>query len=1068
MEFTHLHVHSHYSLLDGLPKIDGLIDRALELGMDSLALTDHGSLYGAVEFYKKAKEKGLKPIIGSEFYVAPASRFDKKPRIDDKNYHLIIWVENKTGYQNLVMLTTKAWLEGFYYKPRVDKELLKELSAGLLASSACLAGEIPQTILNGHPEKAEVLALEYQSIFGAGNFFLELQPHSNFPEQIQVNQELIKIARKNNIPLIATNDIHYLRPEDNEAQDILMLVNTSALPDDPERLTMKEHNFSMKPPSEMKDFFKEVPEAIANTQKIVQRCNFEFELGKYQLPHFKVPNGQSADEYLKNLALAGLKDRYGEKVNEVIMARLEHELEIIKKTGFASYLLIVQDFINWAKQNDILVGPGRGSAAGSVVSYLLNITDIDPLKYDLLFERFLNPERISMPDIDLDFADTRRDEVINYVRQKYGDDHVAQIITFGTMAARAAIRDTGRAMSYSYQLCDQVAKAIPMGLTLERALHESVELHQMYDSDEQIKKLVDTAMKLEGVARHASTHAAGVVITKEPLNKIVSLQHPTQDDGAIVTQYGMHSIEDLGLLKMDFLGLKTLTQIGNTINIVKNTKNIQLDFSTLVLDDAATYRLLQDAKTTGVFQLESDGMKRYLRELKPTVFEDIIAMVALYRPGPMEFIPDFISRKHGHKKIDYINAGLEPILKNTYGIIVYQEQVMEIANKLGGFSLPEADILRMAMGKKIKKLLDEQKENLVSGMIKNDISRENAERIWAFIEPFARYGFNKAHATCYALIGYQTAYLKARFPTEFMTALMNSESDDIERIAFLVDECRQMKIEVLPPDINESLGTFTAIKDGVIRFGLNAVKNVGSNMMAAIVKERKAHGRFESISDFIERVQDKDLNKKSLESLIKCGAIDNLGERGQLLFNLEMLLAYAREIQRPKNNGQTSLFALPDKNGKKRGLLTPLKLQEAAAAGKKERLAWEKELLGLYVSEHPAQEYEKVIAKIANLPSKLTNQMLGRQIRVGGAVSHIRKIITKSGKPMLFVGLEDPKAKIEVLVFPRTLERTPTLWQEGKILVVSGRLEDKEGNFKLLCEEAQELNHNHLKSNGYR
>ncbi|MDD2731284.1 MAG: DNA polymerase III subunit alpha, partial [Candidatus Portnoybacteria bacterium] len=1022
MKFTHLHVHSHFSLLDGLPKIDGLIERALELKMDSLALTDHGSLYGAVEFYKKAKAKKIKPVIGSELYVAPNSRFDRQPRVDDANYHLIVWVKNKTGYENLVKLTTEAWLNGFYYKPRVDKELLRQYSAGLMASSACLAGEIPQAIIKRNLKKAEELALAYQEIFGPGNFFLELQHHPNLPEQALANKELINIAKKHGLPLIATNDIHYLRIEDAKAQDILMLVNTSADPDDPERLTMTNNNFSMIEPEQMIKNFTETPEAIANTQKIVTACQFDFELNKYQLPHFKVPSSQSPDEYLKKLAFAGLPKKYPGKVQPEVLERLEKELTIIKKTGFASYFLIVQDFVDWAKKNNIVVGPGRGSAAGSIVSYLLDITTIEPLKYDLLFERFLNPERISMPDIDLDFADTRRDEVINYVRQKYGQDHVAQIITFGTMAARAAIRDTGRAMGYSYQLCDQVAKAVPFGLTLERALQESVEFRQLYDSDEQIKTLVDTAKKLEGVARHASTHAAGVVITKEPLSKIVPLQHPTQNDQAIVTQYEMHAVEDLGLLKMDFLGLKTLTQIENTIKIVRRTKNIPLDVATLPLDDQKTFDLFQTARTTGVFQLESGGMKRHLKELKPTVFEDIIAMVALYRPGPMELIPDFIARKHGLKKIEYVEPRLEPILKNTYGIIVYQEQVMEIGVKLAGLTLPEADTLRKAMGKKIKKLLDEQHDKLIDGMVKNNIAYETAEKIWAFIEPFARYGFNKAHATCYALLGYQTAYLKAHFPTEFMAALLNSELDDIERIAFLINECQQMNIEVLPPDVNESLGSFTVIKDGVIRFGLNAVKNVGSNIVEAIADERKQRGHFVSISEFIERVQNKDLNKKSLESLVKCGTMDKLGERGQLLANMESLLLYAREIQKPKTNGQASLFSATDA----KTALPPLKLRSAPAASRQDKLSWEKELLGLYVSEHPAQEYEKVIAKYAILPSKITKDQIGRRAKIGGVISNIHKIITKTGRPMLFVMIEDKKTKVEALIFPKLLERTPT------------------------------------------
>ena len=1063
MKFTHLHVHSHYSLLDGLPKIDGLVDRALELGMDSLALTDHGSLYGAVEFYKKAKAKGVKPIIGSEMYVAPGRLEDKQSKIDDKNYHLILLVKNKTGYKNLVFLTTKAWLDGFYYKPRIDKTILRQHADGLIGSSACLAGEIPRAIMHGNIEKAEKLALEYQEIFGPGNFFLELQNHPNLPEQQKVNAALIEIAKKHNIPLIATNDIHYLYPEDNNAQDILMLVNTGADIDDPERLSMKDNDFSMRPPKAMSDYFESVPEAISNTQKIVEACNFEFELGKYQLPHFNVPGEQTAEEYLKTLSYQGISKKYPGQTSQEVLQRLEYELSIIAKTGFAPYFLIVHDFINWAKAQNIVVGPGRGSAAGSIVSYLLNITEIDPLKYDLIFERFLNPERISMPDIDMDFADDRRDEVISYVRQKYGDDHVAQIITFGTMAARAAIRDTGRAMGYAYLLCDQVAKTIPPGLTLQQSLQESAEFRQLYDSDEQVKKLIDTALKLEGVARHASTHAAGVVITKDPLNTIVPLQKPTQEGGSVITQYEMHAIEDLGLLKMDFLGLKTLTQIQNAIRIIQNTKNIKIDISTLPLDDQETYKLLQEARTTGVFQLESGGMKRNLKELKPSVFEDIIAMVALYRPGPMDLIPDFIARKHGLKKMEYIHPGLEPIIGNTYGIIVYQEQVMAIASRLAGFTLPEADTLRKAMGKKIKKLMDEQREKLIQGMMRNNIANSTAQQIWEFIEPFARYGFNKSHATCYALIGYQTAYLKAHFPTEFMAALMNSESDDIERIAFLIDECRKMKIDVLPPDVNESMGGFTVIKDGTIRFGLNAIKNVGSNVVGAIVKERKQNNHFATITEMIDRVQDKDLNKKSMESLIRCGATDSIGERGQLLANMESLLNYAREVQRPRTNGQVSLFSTGIEN---KTTLPPLKLQEAPPASKKERLDWEKELLGLYISEHPIREYEKVIKKMAILPAQLSQQLVGKNTRVGGVISHIHKIITKAGKPMLFVGLEDDRVKIEVLVFPRMLERTPTFWQEGKVIIASGRLDDKEGNYKLLCEEAQEINQNHL--NAYR
>jgi len=1064
MKFTHLHVHSHYSLLDGLSKIDGLVDLALAQGMDSLAVTDHGSLYGAVEFFKKAKAKGLKPLIGQEMYVAPNGMGNKRNRVDDRRNHLIVLVKNKTGYQNLVKLTTKAWLEGFYYKPRIDREFLRQNCQGLLGLSACLAGEIPSAIRAGDTAKARALTAEYNEIFGPGNFFLEIEHHPGIPEQEPVNQEIIRIGHQLKIPIVATNDVHYLRPDDAEAQDILMAVNTNASLDSAERLTMKAADFSLKSPEEMARWFKEIPEALDNTQAVVGLCNFEFELGKNQLPNYALPEGKTANGFLRELVTQGLNRRY-QTITDDIKKRLEYELDVIDKTGYAGYFLIVQDFVNWAKNAGITVGPGRGSAAGSIVSYLLNITDIDPIKYDLLFERFLNPERVSMPDIDMDFADSRREEVISYVRQKYGDDHVAQIITFGTMAARAAIRDAGRAMGYSYNLCDQVAKMIPaeVGQTLERALNESQELHQLYDSDEQVKKLVDTAMKLEGVARHASTHAAGVVITKDPLEKTVALQHPTQDDAAIVTQFEMHGIEDLGLLKMDFLGLKTLTQIENAINIIKQTKGEEINISQLPLDDEKTFKLLQDGKATGVFQFESGGMKRNMKELKPTAFEDLIAMVALYRPGPMDLIPQFIARKHGLEKIEYLHPALENILKSTYGVIVYQEQVMAMATELAGLTKGQGYLLIKAVGKKIKKLLDEQREKLINGMIKNNIARPTAEKIWEWIEPFARYGFNKSHATCYALLGYQTAYLKAHYPTEFMVAIMNSDEDDIERIAFLVNECSAMKIEVLPPDINESLEHFTVIKNGVMRFGLAAIKNVGGNVVAAIVSERKTNGPYTSISDFIERVRDKDLNKKSLESLVKCGAMDKLGERGQLLFNMEHILEFSREISKAKNNGQGGLFDVFTADSKTAGL-PPLKLQPAQPASKKERLAWEKELLGLYVSEHPAKEYMGYIEKVAIPCSKLTSQFVGKRVGVGGVISKIQKIITKTGKPMLFVTLEDERAKIEVLVFPRTLEQTATIWQEDKPVIVSGRVDDKDGNIKVLCEEVRELNGNHLRN----
>ncbi len=1009
-------------------------------------------MYGVVEFYQKAKKRGLRPIIGCEAYVAFESRRQKRPNIDNKRYHLVLLVKNKEGYRNLVRLTTKAHLEGFYYKPRIDKELLREHANGLIGSSACLAGEIPQAIINGKTKKAEELALEYQDIFGKGNFYLEIQHHPGLTHQKQVNDTLIKIAHKNKIPLIATNDVHYVKPEDAEAQDVLMGIQTDKRLDDQDRLTMRADDFSLRPMEQMIKDFKDVPEAIENTQRIVSQCDFEFELGKIQLPYFKVPKEQTPEGYLKELCEKGLEEKKFEAPLNEVLERIDYELGVIKKTGFASYFLIVQDFVNWAKSQNIVCGPGRGSAAGSIISYLIGITAVNPLKYNLLFERFLNPERISMPDIDLDFADDRRDEVIEYVAKKYGRRHVAQIITFGTMAARAAVRDVGRTLDYSYNFCDQIAKMIPFGSNLEKAIYESQELHSNYESDENTKRLIDMSMKLEGVVRHASTHACGVVITKEPLSEMVPCQFSTQNDQSIVTQYEMHSIEDLGLLKMDFLGLKTLTVIQNTLNQVEEHSQQKINLENIPLDDQETFDLFKKANTTGVFQLESSGMKRYLKQLEPSQFADIIAMVALYRPGPMEFIPEFIARKHGHKKITYSHPLLKPILENTYGICVYQEQLMRIAQDLAGFTLSEADVLRKAVGKKIKKLLDEQKEKMIQGMISNQIEAKTAKRIWKTIEPFAQYGFNASHATCYALIGYQTAYLKARFPTEFMAALMTSEQDDIERIAFLVNECQQMGMKVLPPDINESSQDFSRANEKVIRFGLNAIKNVGHNIVENIVQERKTNGHFKSMTDFIERVNSRDLNKKSLESLTKCGALDSFGERNQILSVMEQILNLSRESQRAKENGQASLFA-----GQPNVKVSSFKLPEVLPTGKKEMLSWEKELLGLYVSEHPFRNYERQLAKTVTSCKNLYKNQPNHQVKIGGFINKIKKINTRTGKPMLFVEIEDTTGRIEVLVFPNTLEQTSMAWQEEKVVLVSGRISDRDDDLKIICDGVKVL-----------
>lgn len=1050
MKFTHLHTHSHYSLLDGLPKIPELLDYVKELGMDSVALTDHGVLYGAVEFYQEAKARGIKPIIGVEAYVAFESRLQKRPNIDSKSYHMILLVKNQKGYENLVKLVTLSHLEGFYYKPRIDEELLEKHAEGLIGTSACINGKIPRLLLAGKDEEAEALAKKYELWFGKGNFYLELQHQDNIKEQKGLNKKLVALSQKTGVPLIATNDIHYLRPEDAEAQDVLMLINTGSDPNDPERLSLKEIDVSMRSPEKMVELFKDVPQAIENTQKIVDSIDFEFELGKAQLPHFPVPEGKTPEAYLTELCEAGLQKKYGERVTLEIRERMNYELSVINKTGFAGYILIVQDFTNWALQQRIRRN-ARGSAAGSLVCYLTDITSVDPIKYGLLFERFLNPERVSMPDIDMDFTDRRRDEVLTYVAEKYGKDHVAQIITFGTMAARAVIRDVGRALGYEYSYCDTLAKMIPFGMDLEETSEKVSEFRDLYNNDPQGKKLIDLAKKLEGVARHASTHACGVVISAMPLTNLVPLQHPTQDDANIVTQYEMHAIEDLGLLKMDFLGLKNLTIIEDTLARIFVIRNEKIDLEKIPYDDKKTYKLLQDALSTSVFQLESSGMQRYLKELKPTEFEDIMAMVALYRPGPMQFIPDYIERKHDRQKITYIVPELEPLLKNTQGIMIYQEQLMKLAQEIAGFTLGEADVLRKAVGKKIKGLLDAQETKFIEGTVKKGFDKKIAKELWQWILPFASYGFNKSHSCAYATIAYETAYLKAHYPVEFMASVLTSEKADVERIALLIEECKKMGIEVLPPNINESLKNFTVVPNQPkIRFGLLAIKNVGTNIIDAIVGERKASGEYKSISDFINRAHSKDLNKKSMEALIKAGAFDAFLERNQLLLNLEKLLEIARENQKNKSNGQIGLFGtLPVSHEIKMEPSTPAKLLE--------KLTWEKELLGLYVSSHPLNGFKKLFESKCFAVSKIDNSMVNKKIILGGLINSVKKIITKSGKPMLFMKFEDLTAKTEIVVFPNLLDRNPNVLQENKIVFIAGRVDNRNGEIKIIADDVQEI-----------
>jgi len=1056
MKFTHLHVHSHYSLLDGLAQIDPLLDKVKSLGMDACAITDHGNMYGAVEFYKKAKARGIKPIIGCEVYVAHERRDQKRPGIDDVRYHLVLLAKNKTGYKNLVKLVSKAHLEGFYYKPRVDEELLEQYGQGLVALSACVQGKIPRQILAKKIDDAIATAQRYENFFGKGNFFLELQYHANIPEQKLVNEGLVRISRETGIELVATNDIHYLDADDAEAQDILMLINTGADINDENRLTMKHEDFSMKSPKQMAEEFKELPQAVENTQKIVDLCSFEFELKKTKLPRYAPPEGKTTELYLRELCEIGLERRYGQNRTQEVIDRFEYEFGVIRQLGFIEYFLIVQDFVNWAKNNRIVVGPGRGSAAGSLVSYLLNITELDPLKYDLLFERFLNPGRsaVSLPDIDMDFADRRRPEVIDYVGQKYGHDHVAQIITFGTMAARAVVRDVGRVLQYPYSYCDKLAKMIPFGMDLQEALTKADDLKILVATDDKAKKLMGFAKKLEGCARHASTHACGVVICPMPLDDIVPVQHPTADDNGLVSQYELHAIEDMGLLKMDFLGLKNLTIIEDTLSRIYLVQHQSIDLKTLPVDDRQTYALMAKGDTVGVFQLESAGMQRYLKQLKPTQFEDIIAMVALYRPGPMQFIPEFIEGKNGLKTPSYLHSKLEPILGPTYGIILYQEQTMRIAQELAGFSMAEADTLRKAIGKKIKDLMMAQKQKFIDGCVKNGISKKIGVEIWSWIEPSADYSFNKSHAACYAMVAYQTAYLKAHYPVEFMAALITSEKNDVERVGYLIGECKNMGIEVLAPDINESYHGFTVIP-GVnkIRFGLSAIKNVGENLVTEVVSNRKANGQFADIFDFMKRINPKVINRKSLEALIKAGVFDNMAERNTLLFNIEKLLEIGRENEKNKSNGQRDLFG-----GTSAAKTTSsYSLSPAKEAQKAEKLMWEKELLGLFVTSHPLEEYKTAMEKKCLKITRIKENPAARLVKIGGMIGSLKKIITKSGKPMLFMNLEDLTDKIEVVVFASAMEKNPNVFAESKIVYVYGRVDNRDGETKIVADTVEEV-----------
>jgi DNA polymerase-3 subunit alpha len=1064
MSFTHLHVHSDFSLLNGLAKIDDLLDAAEKEGMTSLAITDKNAIYGLVDFQVKAKERGIKPIFGTEILVAPNGMENKTSTPTARKVNqLVLLATNETGYKNLLHIVTIGQLEGFYYNPRVDYNILRKYSEGLIALSGNSYGEVNELLANDGFEKAKRKAILYNDIFGKDNFYLELQDHPDFDKQQKINDGLIKINKETQIPLVACGDVFYIKKEDAEIHDILLCIKMNRKVDDGDRPNLKKFNLSFRTVTEMNKLFSHVPKALENTNVIANRCNFEIELGHTRLPYYPIPKGKTADDELRDMCEMKLTKRYGSKITKEQRERMDYELGIIEKTGYASYFLIVQDFTNWARQNGVVVGPGRGSAAGSFVSYLVGITNMDPIEYKLLFERFLNPERVSMPDVDLDFADDKRDDVLAYVRRKYGADHVAQIITFGTMAARAAVRDAGRALGYAYGFCDQVAKLIPEFTSIDKALAEVPDFKRLHKENVDAHDLINAAKRLEGLCRHSSVHACGVVITDKPVVEYSAMQRVSGDDEATVTQYAsstkFSAVEKIGLLKMDFLGLKNLTIIQNTLNMVKKIHNIDIDIEKIPLDDKKTYKLLQDALTTGVFQLESSGMKRYLKLLKPTVLEDIIAMVALYRPGPMEWIPDFIDGKHGNKKVVYLHPKLEAILADTYGVAVYQEQVMRIAQDLAGFTLGEADILRKAMGKKIIKLIKEQKIKFIDGCVLQGVKKEVAEKVFSFIEPFAGYGFNRSHAACYGLIGYQTAYLKAHYPAEFMAALMTADQGNTDRIAIEAAECREMGIEVLAPDVNESFQEFAVIytnddtkhKNPRIRFGLNAIKNLGKPVAKELVIERKKNGKYLDITDLCTRIGSKDLNKKSIDALAMVGALDDFAPRDDILATMPTIITFIKELRTNANSNQNSLFGGMELSR------AEIKLIHVESSGKKQHLAWEKQLIGLYISDHPSNEYRDFLDYMCTPLNELGQDKANKMISVGGIVIAITVILTKKGKNMAFVTLEDGKSTTECLIFPNLFEEKKELLIEGMPVVMKGNLSDKDDDLKFLAESIDEI-----------
>ncbi|MEI7741329.1 MAG: DNA polymerase III subunit alpha [bacterium] len=1060
MRFAHLHTHSHYSLLEGLPSTKKLIARAKDQGCEALALTDNGSMYGIIELLKNCKDTGVKPIIGLDAYIAPNKMTDKRARIDDRPNRLVLLVKDAEGYHNLIRLSTIGFTEGFYYKPRIDLDVLEKYSKGLIALTGSTRGLIPSLLKDENEEKALETAQRLQAMFGPDNFYLELIHHPDYPEQQEVNAKLIAFGRKNNIPLVATKNVFYIKPEDDEAYQTLICIQKGKTLEEHKLSSQLEVDLSMSKPEEIAEAFKDVPDAIENIGKIIDNCNAVVELGKNYLPVFHVPGGKSDNDYLRELCEAGLKVRYPDGLTPELIERFEFEFGVIKKMGYASYFLIVHDFVNWAKTNGVLVGPGRGSAAGSLVSYALRITDLDPLKYGLLFERFLNPDRISMPDIDMDFSDFRRGDVMQYVKQKYGTDHVAGIITFGTMAPKAAVRDAARVLGLSFGETNKIAKLIPnpvqgKHVKLEEAIKPGIvapELAALYAADPTAKRVLDLAIKIVGTPRHASQHACGIVIGDVPLVERVPLQQSQHEDVDFVTQYSLATVEYAGMVKMDFLGLSNLTIIQDCLDIIEAVYKVKIDIEHVPLDDKKTFELLGRAETTGVFQLESDGMKRYIKELQPTVFEDIIAMVALYRPGPMQFIESFINRKHGEEKIEYEHELMKNSLANTYGIPVYQEQVMQLSKDMAGFTAGEADTLRKAMGKKIVELMAKMKVQFIEGAVKKGVAQKTATVVFEKLEAFAAYGFNKSHAACYALIAYRTAFLKAHYPSCFMAALMNSDAGVIERITIEVEECKLLGLEVMPPDVNESFAGFAVVPNtNKIRFGLGAIKNIGDEVAKAIVSTRKTGGPYLSLEDFATRLPTKFFNKKTLESLAQCGALDRYGERGQILENQETILKFHRGVQEVNNN-QVSLFGATSFAKPK------LNLKPCAPASKNEMLGWEKELLGLYLSSHPFAESEKYFTGFTSPCAKIS-EFTGKFLYVAGLVRDFKQITTKKGDPMAFATIEDSSGSCEAVIFPKTFKEFRAVFEPGVLAVVSGKLDaQQDGEPKILVSTAYRIN----------